>query len=72
MRIPEGIGHIGEEQYENELKALVSGVMMTCEQCNKEYALQGGMAALIASFDTMSAADAYLCPDCKRTPEGDK
>ena len=63
MNIPKGIGHIGKEEYQNELQALVSGVIMTCDDCGKEYALEGGMKALIDSFDDMP--EKYLCPNCK-------
>ena len=59
MNIPVGIGHIGEEEYQNELKALVGGVKVNCESCGAQYFLGGGMKALLADFD-----QAFTCSDC--------
>ena len=59
MNIPVGIGHIGEEEYQNELKALVCGVKVDCESCGAQYFLDGGMKALLADFD-----QAFICLDC--------
>ena len=58
-KIPIGIGPIGKEQYQNELQALVGGVIVTCEQCEKEYTLKGGMQALINDFD-----QEFICEAC--------
>ena len=59
MNIPQGIGHIGEKEYENELQALVSGVKVDCECCGKEYFLKGGMQALLDNVH-----QDFICEEC--------
>ena len=59
MNIPVGIGHIGKEQYENELKALVGGVKVDCEICDATFFLKGGMNALLSDVHQQ-----FVCSEC--------
>ena len=63
-QIPKGIGHIGKEEYKNELQALVSTVQVPCDTCGNQYELKGGMETLVSDFD-----QEFICPHCKTQSE---
>lgn len=60
MDRPYGIGHIGKEQYQNEMEVLIAGVKCDCEKCGKEFMLEGGIKALIDDFD-----QPFICSNCE-------
>ena len=69
QKLPEGIRKIPIEEIETEA-VLIGETRLACDQCGKEYVLDGGIPQLLEDMETeriTGIRTEYLCPEHRVT-----